>query len=390
MVTKLEPSTKANGARTRTTSLTLNALRFRQGEATVYSFILPGDSIAQIADMSRIKRVGHDNNLVGFQRAEIQAHVRQITEYLDKGPSLFPNAVILAMSPSVTFQAKRGPKVDQVSVSGIEAGRLTVPVRPDGEKVAWIVDGQQRSLALSNSKNGNLLVPVVAFESSSIVTHREQFILVNRARPLKQRLIDELLPTTDDSLLPRDLAANRVPSELCNLLSMRVQSPFQGRIARTSMKLDRADVFVDSAIVRMIRDRLNGTSGALLHLKPNGSGSADLAEMYRLLNAYWSAVATTFPQAWSLPPEKSKLTSAVGITVMGVMMDRICARVGFPQKNAQAVYALELKKIANTCAWTSGAWQGIDMPWNSLEMTSKSSNRVIQALSATYVKACAA
>ena len=32
----------------------------------------------------------------------------------------------------------------------------------------------------------------------------------------------------------------------------------------------------------------------------------------------------------------------------------------------------------------------IDMPWNALEMTSKSSNRVIQALSAAYVKASAA
>jgi len=392
MATKPVSSAKGSGARQRATSLTLNALRFRQGDAKVYSFVLPGDRIAQIADMSRVKRDGSDNTLVGFQRAEIQTHVRQIAEYLDKGPGLFPNAVILAIAPSVTFQAKRGPKVDQVTVEGVEAGRLTLPVRPDGHKVAWIVDGQQRSLALSKSKNGHLLVPVVAFESASIETHREQFILVNRARPLKQRLIDELLPTTDDSLLPRDLAANKVPSELCNLLNLRPQSPFHDRIARTSLKPDRPDVFVDSVIVRMIRDRLNGTSGALLHLKASGSGSggADLAEMYRLLSAYWSAVAATFPQAWNLPPEKSKLTSAAGITVMGVMMDRICARVGFSHKNAQAVYAAELKKIANDCAWTSGSWRGIDMPWNALEMTSKSANRVIQALSAAYVKASAA
>lgn len=387
MATNQVSPAKGSGSKPRTTSLTLNALRFRQGDAKVYSFVLPGDRIAQIADMSRVKREGQDNNLVGFQRAEIQTHVRQIAEYLDKGPGLFPNAVILAIAPSVTFQAKRGPKGDQVTVEGVEAGRLTLPIRPDGQKVAWIVDGQQRSLALSKSQNGQLLVPVVAFESASIETHREQFILVNRARPLKQRLIDELLPTTDDSLLPRDLAANKIPSELCNLLNQRPQSPFYGRISRTSLKPDRADVFVDSAIVRMIRDRLNGTSGALLHLKASGSGGADLAEMYRLLSAYWSAVAATFPQAWVLSPDKSKLTSAVGITVMGVMMDRICARVGFSHKNAQAVYASELKKIANECAWTSGSWRGIDMPWNALEMTSKSANRIIQALSAAYVKA---
>lgn len=385
--TKREP--KVAVARARTASMTLNALRFRQGEATVYSFVLPGDEISQIADMSRVKREGRSNTLVGFQRSEIQTHVRQIGEYLDKGPGLFPNAVILAITPSVTFQAKRGPKVDRVSVEGVEAGRLTIPGRPDGEKVAWIVDGQQRSLALSKSRNGGLLVPVVAFESQSIETHREQFILVNRARPLKQRLIDELLPATDDTLLPRDLAANRVPSELCNLLNSKPQSPFYKRIARTSLKPDRPDVFVDSAIVRMIRDRVNGTSGALLHLKASGERGPDLAEMYRLLSAYWGAVAETFPQAWNLPPEKSRLTSAVGITVMGVMMDRICARVGFSHKNPQAIYTTELKKIAGECAWHSGSWQGLGMPWNTLEMTSKSSTRVIQLLSAAYVRASA-
>lgn len=376
------PAPKARAA-----ALTMNALRFRQGDAKVYSFILPGDKIAEIADMSRVKREGRANTLVGFQRSEIQTHVRQIAEYLDKGPGLFPNAVILAMTQGVTFQAKRGPS--RVNVEGVEAGRLTIPNRPDGDKLAWIVDGQQRSIALSKSKNGHLLVPVVAFESASIETHREQFILVNRARPLKQRLIDELLPTTDDTLLPRDLAANRVPSELCNLLNSKSQSPFYRRIARTSMKPDRPDVFVDSAIVRMIRDRMNGTSGALLHLKANGQAGADLAEMYRLLSAYWGAVATTFPQAWGLPPEKSRLTSAAGITVMGAMMDRVCARVGFSHKNLQAVYASELKKIAGDCAWTSGSWRGIDMPWDALEMTSKSSARVIQLLSAAYVRASA-
>jgi DGQHR domain-containing protein len=389
MVARHQRATKAAAPKTRPGSITLNALRFLQGEATVYSFVLPGDKISQIADMSRIKREGRANALVGFQRSEIQTHVRQIAEYLDKGPGLFPNAVILAMTPSVVFQAKRGTKVKRVSVEGVESGTLVIPARPDGEKVAWIVDGQQRSLALSKSKNGGLLVPVIAFESQSIETHREQFILVNRARPLKQRLIDELLPATDDTLLPRDLAANRIPSELCNLLNAKPGSPFHKRISRTSLKPDRADVFVDSAIVRMIRERVNGTSGALLHLKASGVRGPHLAEMYRLLNAYWSAVAETFPQAWNLPPEKSRLTSAVGITVMGVMMDRICARVGFSHKNPQAVYAAELRKIAGECAWHTGAWRSLGMPWNALEMTSKSAARVIQVLSAAYVGASA-
>jgi DGQHR domain-containing protein len=368
-------------------SLVLNALMFKQGGARVYNFAIPGDKLSQIADLSRIKRGGRQQRLEGFQRPEIQQHVRQITDYLDKGPGLFPNAVILALCPQVSFTRKRGGKNEDLNVAGVEAGKLVIPVLPQGEKVAWIVDGQQRSIALSKSKNGDLLVPVVAFESASIETHREQFILVNRARPLSQRLINELLPETDDTLLPRDLAANKVPSEICNLLNTKPSSPLYRRIARVSERPSRPDVIIDSAIIKMIRERVNGTSGALLHLRGDGRRSADVNEMYRLLGAYWAAVAATFPDAWKLSPDKSRLTAAAGITVMGVMMDRISARIGYGHKNPQAAYQGELAKIAKDCAWTTGAWPEIGMAWNALEMTNKSAGRIIQLLGALYVRA---
>lgn len=370
----------------RVSSLVTNALVFKQGEAKVYSFALPGAQLTQIADLSRVKRVGKKHELQGFQRAEIQRHVREITDYLDRGPNLFPNAVILALSPEVTFTKKRGTKTARVNVSGVEAGVLSIPIRPDNEKVAWIVDGQQRSLALSRSKNGSLLVPVVAFESASIETHRQQFILVNRAKGLAQRLVHELLPETDDALLPRDLAVAKIPSELCNLLNRNSKSPFHGRIARASDKADK-NAMIDSAVVGMIRDRINGTSGALLHLKGDGRSTGDIREMYLLLEAYWSAVSATFPDAWVLPPDKSRLTSAAGITVMGVMMDRICARAGYRHSDLQGTFRAELAAIAKQCAWTSGTWPGLEMPWNALEKTPKSMSRVIQHLGAAYVRA---
>jgi DGQHR domain-containing protein len=374
---------------TRTASLVMNALLFKQGDAKVFSFVMPGAQLTQIADLSRIKRDEKKHKLQGFQRAEIQKHVREITEYLDRGPALFPNAVILALSPEVTFTRKRGTKTANLNVGGVEAGTLSIPVRAEGEKVAWVVDGQQRSLALGRSKNGSILVPVVAFESSSIETHRQQFILVNRAKGLSQRLVNELLPETDDALLPRDLVASRVPSELCNLLNVTSKSPFFHRISRISEKADK-NAIIDSAVTRMIRDRVNGTSGALLHLKGNGRESANVREMYRLLAAYWSAVAATFPEAWALPPDKSRLTSAAGISVMGVMMDRICARVGYRQGDLDQLFRKELSSIARQCAWTSGRWPEIGMEWNALESTSKSMARVVQHLGAAYVRAGAA
>jgi DGQHR domain-containing protein len=386
-VAKKQVAAKKKAARA--SSLVMNALLFKQGDAKVFSFVMPGTQLTQIADLSRIKRDEKKHKLQGFQRAEIQKHVREITEYLDRGPALFPNAVILALSPEVTFTRKRGTKTANLNVGGVEAGTLSIPVRPEGEKVAWVVDGQQRSLALGRSKNGSILVPVVAFESSSIETHRQQFILVNRAKGLSQRLVNELLPETDDALLPRDLIASRVPSELCNLLNVTSKSPFFHRISRISEKADK-NAIIDSAVTRMIRDRVNGTSGALLHLKGNGRESTNVREMYRLLAAYWSAVAATFPEAWELPPEKSRLSSAAGISVMGVMMDRICARVGYRHVDIDQLFRKELGSIARQCAWTSGRWPEIGMEWNALESTSKSMARVVQHLGAAYVRAGAA
>ena len=54
-------------------------------------------------------------------------------------------------------------------------------------------------------------MPVVGFVSPDLETQREQFILVNKAKPLPTRLINELLPEVS-VILPRDLAARQLPS----------------------------------------------------------------------------------------------------------------------------------------------------------------------------------
>ena len=362
----------------------VHAVRFNQGDNVVYCFALPGKVISEIADLSRVKRNENDK-LQGFQRREIQAHVKQITEYLDRGPSLFPNAIILALGPQLLFKKARGTKVEG-TVEGMETGRLHLPSGADGNKVAWIVDGQQRSLALAKSKYGEILVPVIAFESSSLDIQRQQFILVNRAKPLNQRLINELLPETEDAFLPRDLAVNKIPSELCNLLNSNNKSPFLGRVSRVSQKSERLDMIGDGAIIKMIRERINLPTGALTHFKGYNSVSADINGMLQLLIAYWSAVAETFPDAWELPPEKSRLTHSVGIRAMGTLMDRLIGRVKLDDKDLKSAFVKELKRIAKNCAWTSGKWPLIDVSWNSIEMTSKSLNQLSTVINTLYMQ----
>lgn len=360
--------------------LIVRALRTEQGEGIeVFSFFAPGDQITKIADISRVFRDETDS-LEGFQRKEIKNHVKQIIEYLDKGEVIFPNAIILALSPEIDFKQSRGQEPHGCTEVA-KMGTLTIPIREEGKRVAWIVDGQQRSLALSKTRNSNIPVPVVAFIAPDLETQRAQFILVNKAKPLPTRLINELLPEVDTHL-PKDLSVRKIPSELCNLLNIDPRSPFHKLIERESLKdTDQQGVINDTAVMEVIRKSLNNPLGALSPFKGFGGNPADIDGMYETLVLFWSQVKTVFPKAWGLPPTKSRLMHGAGIKAMGILMDRIMARVP-PHQDPREEIGGALKAIAPDCAWTSSSWAGLGLKWNEVQNVSSH----IRALSDYLVK----
>jgi DGQHR domain-containing protein len=192
-----------------------------------------------------------------------------------------------------------------------------------------------------------LNVPVVAFVAPDVATRRAQFILVNKAKPLPPRLINELLPEVDVQL-PRDLSGRRIPSALCEMLNEDPDSPFHGLIKRISKPKAERAVVIDSAVVEMIRASLKNPNGALAPFVSLGTGPSDVEGMYRTLVAYWSAVRVVFPRAWGLPPESSRLMHSAGIRAMGVLMDRIVTRsMAQPNSNTHQLHSLQ--NIAPHC-----------------------------------------
>lgn len=362
-----------------TKSLVVRALRSIQGGVYVFSFFAPGDKITQIADISRIFRDETDA-LEGFQRKEIKNHVKQITDYLDKGDVIFPNAIILALSPEVEFKQSRGQEPEGC-IETAKMGTLSIPIREEGKRIAWIVDGQQRSLALSQTKNTQIPVPVIAFVAPDVETQRTQFILVNKAKPLPVRLINELLPEVDTHL-PKDLAVRKIPSELCNLLNIDPKSPFHRLIERESLRDGQhVGVVNDSAIIEIIRKSLHNPLGALSPFKGYGEGDSDIEGMYKTLVIYWEQVKEVFPRAWGLQPTESRLMHGAGIKAMGTLMDRIMARIP-TQEKARDEINKSLKAIAPNCAWTEGTWKGLGLKWNEIQNVSSH----IKALSDYLVK----
>lgn len=348
------------------TQLLVRAIRAEQGDRIgIFAFFMYGADILRIADISRLRR--EDKALKGFQRGQIKAHVNEIAAFLESGPVLFPNAIILALSDEVDFVQTRGRPPEGTCEVG-DAGTLTIPIHPEGKRAAWIVDGQQRSLALARAKKDRLAVPVIGFVSNALEIQREQFILVNKAKPLPTRLINELLPEVD-MMLPRDLAARQLPSALCAHLSSDARSPFCGLIRRESNAKEKRGVVTDTALIEAMRLSLRSPMGALGQYKRNGEG-ADTNAMYDALLLYWTAVREAFPDAWGKPASESRLMHSAGIRAMGALMDPILFRADGHLDRA-AVVRERLVALAPHCRWTEGVWEGLGLAWDEIQSTSQ-------------------
>src|SRR5215217_7465546 len=112
---------------------------------------------------------------------------------------------------------------------------ISIPLpNGDGQRPGWIVDGQQRALALSRSRRQNFPVPICAFITDDVEVQREQFMRINNSRPLRQGIISELLAEVSIPISAKT-KPRKLPSELINLLNFRENSPFKGLIRRESL-----------------------------------------------------------------------------------------------------------------------------------------------------------
>jgi DGQHR domain-containing protein len=340
------------------------ALAYEQTSGrTLYAFAAPGSELARFATVSRIRR-DDAANVEGYQRPEVLSHISEIRSYLESEDSILPNAVVVAFDNRVRFESQ------ETSEDG-RFGELVIPVDPnaeDYEKPGWMVDGQQRMAALRTADVGTFEVCAVAFIAESEEEQREQFILVNSTKPLPRSLIYELLPVTD-CRLPAFLKKRQFPARILERLNYDPDSPLYHRVRTPT---NPGGVIKDNSVLRMIENSLS--DGVLYRLRDPVSGEHDLDGMLEVLNNFWSAVAETFPQAWSLPPRKSRLTHGAGILSMGYVMDAIAdrhRRLGLP---SQETFKEDLEPLRPVCRWTDGFWEfgpGAQRRWNEIQNTSK-------------------
>ena len=346
---------------------------------------LTGDEVLNVADISRVSR-DEAGKLLGYQRAEVKRHVQGIVDYLNSDKVLFPNSLILALSSRVRFIASRGPHVRDGLVV---AGTLEIPLpRQGGRKPGWIVDGQQRALAISKSRRKGLLVPVNAFIADDVEMQRDQFLRVNNTKPLPRGLISELLPEVS-SPLPANLEARKIPSAVCDLLNTDPSSPFHQLIRRSSSSADgRAKAVIsDTSVIKFVQESISSPSGCLFPYRNMASGETDFEGIWRVLVAYWTAVKQTFPDAWGKPPSKSRLMHGAGLRSMGRLMDRVMSSIDPSSPHALSEVKHELRVISPACRWTSGTWEELgDLHWNEIQNVPRHIRILSSFLIRTYVQ----
>ena len=365
------------------TVLSRRALRLNQNKNNpLFMFSLTGKELLEIADISRISR-DNAGKLIGYQRAGVKRHVEDIVTYLNQEEIVFPNSIILALSSGVKFKQSRGPSVgDGLANSGI----LEIPFPKNGSvKPAWIVDGQQRALALSKCHRKNLPIPVNAFVADDIALQRDQFLRVNSSKPLPRGLITELLPEVS-TILPTNLSARRMPSAICDWLNREKTSPFFGLIKRASTPVEdkKKTIIADTSVVKMIEESLTTPAGCLFPYRNIATGETDFEGIGKVLVTYWTAVARVFPDAWGLPPNKSRLMHGAGIRSMGRLMDRVIPAINLNKSNAVSSAVKEVQLVAPICRWTKGRWEELDgLKWNEVQNV----HRHIRVLSSVLIRA---
>jgi DGQHR domain-containing protein len=366
-------------------SLRRRALKIEQDPAhPLFMFSLTGKELNQIADTSRISR-NAAGKLLGYQRPEVKRHVKNIVDYLDSDQVLFPNAIILALSSDAKFKSSRGPEVNDGCAT---AGTLEIPVGGK-KKPAWIVDGQQRALALSKSRRMDLPIPVSAFIADEVELQRDQFLRVNSSKNLPPGLITELLPEVSTTL-PSKLAARKIPSAICDWLNLNDASPLKGLIKRSSTSEEdrKKAVITDTSIVKMIEESLSSPSGCLFPYRNIATGETDFEGICGILTTYWTAVRAVFPDAWGKTPAKSRLMGGCGIRAMGRLMDRIMPSIKVHHKNAVAEVKKELGRISGDCRWTSGRWEELGgLKWNEVQNVPRHINLLSSVLIRAYTQA---
>jgi DGQHR domain-containing protein len=304
-------------------------------------------SVRDILVWAKIERIGRggDGQLRGFQRPQIASHIREIRDYLAQPNAVLPTPIVVAF-------------VGGVKVVHAGDGTATISITPEAGGLGFVVDGQQRLMALAGLPDKDFQVFVSVLVCSDHEELRRQFVLINSARPLPQSLVYELLPGVDR--LPQRLSSRIQAAQLTERLNYDEASSLRHQIF---LHTHPTGCIKDTAIQKVIMSSIS--DGALREVR----GLEDEVELaFRLISDFCGAVQDVFPEDWrGHSPRTSRLVHGAGIVALGFVMELLYARDGARERSA---FRRGLSVLKGRTAWTHGSWRFSDsevVPWNAIQ-----------------------
>ena len=336
----------------------------------LYSFPLDGKMAFQFAAISKAKR--EDGKFIGHQRGAVTPHIRKITNYIETSGSFIPNSVIIAFDDSVSFIPQD---------NGVH-GTLVVPYDPDNP-CGFIIDGQQRLLAIQDATVPSFPVFASAFIYQTEAELLEQFMNVNSAKSIKADLIFEMSAYSTNRPL-------RFISQIVEKLNFNEESPLYHRLKMST----HPDGDIAANSFRYLIENSIKSQGFLGMIAEEVQSEEDFVEIAAAcLIAYFSAVKLVWDELWFKKPKDSRLLHGVGVNGLGRLMDEIyryyttLIEPTDPKIPPMRFFVEELLDMKPHCHWASGHWtfaNGMVRHWNELQNLSSDKKLLNDHLALQY------
>lgn len=309
--------------------LRLQAQEARLGDGgSRYLFTCDGRIIRALAKVDRLDAIGGTGN----QREEVRKHVKQIATGIENGNQI-PNSVLLVILEDMITDDPEETRESMVRVlpltqwctnplpgeSGIPAQQvrlveLDFPYRSasfDDEKVSLLVDGQQRTAALSMvnvdiKPTFALSVNAVAADSDSA---KKIFQIANSTQKIAVEFSRALMATMADA--PPHLISERTMSLATHALAIKDrESPFYEKVKHAGVKESKSRPIAYNSLYSIVSIF---SESAL----PVQSDPTELAE---LVKRSFQIVKETWPDAWEKKPSESRLVHGAGLRAMAMLL----------------------------------------------------------------------
>ncbi|WP_186001970.1 DGQHR domain-containing protein [Corallococcus sp. Z5C101001] len=332
-----------------------------------YQLTCNGRLIRSIARIDRLDALAGTGN----QRDEIRRHVSDISKGIRSGTQV-PNSVLLVLlSEHVTLEGDEETPSSFISIRPLDQFidtpipgntndlaqsfrlvELDFPFRKaafDEEKSAVLVDGQQRTAALSLVDLD--AIPAFSLSINAIVADESEakkiFMVSNSTVKIETQFSRALLASLEES--PGYLREEQIRAQAAKMLALEEKtSPFLDLVQYPGIKKDKRPPIAYNSIFQILT---TFTDSSL----PIGDDAKTLAEV---VARSFTAVRNAWPTAWAKKPNDSRLMHGAGLRAMANLLVNKLEQF-FPEHEGnidspELWKALEhsLGRLKNTVIWT--------------------------------------